>query len=284
MGELLAQACDQLARAGIPSPPDEARLLMEEALGVSRAWVMAHPEAEVPPDRRLLFLNGVSRRAALEPVAYVVGHKEFYGLDLEVAPDVLIPRPETELLVEMALSESRRLLAAKGRDLLAVDLGTGSGAVAVALAVHQPRLKLLAVDSSASALAVARGNAALHRVAARIEFRHGDLLKGARGPFDLVVGNLPYIPSDEIERLMPDVSWYEPRAALDGGPDGTAPTRRALRQAADRVDRPAALLFEIGDGQGPALAELARRLYPDGIVQVARDYSGFERILSVRLP
>lgn len=284
VGELLALANEQLSRAGIPSPPDEARLLLAEVLGVSLAWVMAHPEARVPPDRRLLFHSYVDRRAAHEPVAYVVGHKEFYGLDLEVGPAVLIPRPETELLVENALSAAERLLHAKGRDLQGADLGTGSGAVAIALAARQPRLKLIAVDSSTAALRVARANAALHRVIERIDFRQGDLLGPVEEQLDLLVGNLPYIPTCEIDRLMPDVSRYEPREALDGGPDGTVPTRRALEQAVHRMDRPAALLFEIGNGQGTQLADFAHRLYPDGTVRVLRDYAGFERILSVDLP
>jgi len=283
VGQLLARARRQLARAGIPSPADEARLLLTEVLGVSLAWVLAHPEAVVPADRRLLFQSYLDRRTALEPVAYIVGHKEFYGLDLEVGPAVLIPRRETELLVEGALAAAGRLIAAKGRDLLAADLGTGSGAVAVALAVHQPKLRLVAVDSSPDALALARGNAALHRVADRIEFRLGNLLLGIDRRFDIVVGNLPYIPSAQIPHLMPDVSRYEPHDALDGGPDGTTIIRLALEQASTRLEVPASLLFEIGDGQGAALAGLARGLYPTADVDVARDYAGLERILSVHL-
>ena len=284
VGGLLAMASEHLSRAGIPSPPDEARLLLAEALGVSLAWVMAHPEARVPADRRLLFHSYVDRGAAHEPVAYIVGHKEFYGLDLDVGPAVLIPRPETELLVENALAAAERLLRARGRDLLGADLGTGSGAVAIALAARQPRLRLIAVDSSTEALRVARANAARHRVIERIDFRQADLLEPVDERLDLLVGNLPYVPTDEIDRLMPDVSRYEPREALDGGPDGTLPTRRALEQAVRRMERPAALLFEIGDGQGTRLADFARGLYPDGTVRVLRDYAGFERILSVDLP
>ena len=285
VGELVIQATDQLAIAGgIPSPADEARLLMAEVLGVSLAWVIAHPEAELPPDRLRLFLSSVDRRAAHEPMAYVMGHKEFYGLDLEVGPAVLIPRPETELLVGKAISASRKLLAAKNRDLLAVDLGTGSGAVAIALAVHQPRLRVIAVDSSAEALSVARNNAARHRVIDRVHLRQGDLLEEVSEHIDLIVANLPYIPSGEIARLMPDIREYEPRQALDGGPDGMVPTRRALVQAASRMERPAWLLFEIGDGQGSPLATFAAKVFPDAHIDVARDYAGFERILSVELP
>ncbi len=279
--ELLEQAERQLAAATVPSPPDEARILMAEALNVSRAWVLAHPESEVPPDRRLLFLSWVARRAAHEPVAYITGHRGFYDLDLEVGPAVLIPRPETELLVESALEASNRLQAARDRELRGVDLGTGSGAIAVALAMHQARLRLVAVDSSSAALMVARRNAERYHVSDRIEFRLGDLLEGLEGPFDLLVANLPYIPTAEMDRLMLDVRKYEPREALDGGPDGTVPTRRALRQAVGRLARPAALRFEIGDGQGTLLAELAGELFPGADVRVLRDYAGFERMLSI---
>jgi len=282
--ELLRHAERQLKAAGIPSPSDDARLLMAEALSVSRTWVLANPEAEVPPDRRLLFLSYVARRADHEPAAYIIGHRGFYDLDLEVTPAVLIPRPETELLVEGALEACWTLVAAGRENLLGADLGTGSGAVAIALAVHQPRLRLIAVDRSPAALEVARRNAARYQVLDRIEFREGDLLEGVEGPLDLLVANLPYVPSASIPRLMPDVRGYEPLEALDGGPDGTTLIHRTLQQAIRRMGRPSALRFEIGDGQGRALIAFAARLFPRARVQVARDYAGFERILSIDLP
>ncbi len=283
VGELLDQANRQLAASGIPYPPDEARLLMAETLGVSLAWVMAHPEAAVPPDRRSLYLSYVARRAAFEPEAYIVGHREFYGLAFQVGPGVLIPRPETELLVDHALAAATELLAAHRRRLLAVELGTGSGAVAIVLVMRQPRLRFIAVEKSPSALSVARANAALHKVEDRIEFRQGDLLEGVVDRIDLLVANLPYIPSGEIDHLMPDVRDYEPREALDGGPEGTAVIQRALEQAVGRMERPGWLLFEIGDGQGAKLAEVSQQLYPAATVQVLRDYAGRERILSIQL-
>lgn len=281
VGELLRWAQHQLAEAGIPSPADEARLLLAEVLNVSLAWILAHPEAQVPPDRRLLFQSYLDRRSAHEPVAYIVGHKEFYGLDFDVGPSVLIPRPETELLVEKSLAAAERLLAAKGRDLTTVDLGTGSGALAVALAVHQPRLRLIAVDSSGAALKVACENTRRHGVAKRIEFRCGDLLRPVGERLDLVVANLPYVPSAEVPRLMEDVSRYEPHAALDGGADGTVLIRRALEQATGRIEPPASLLFEIGEGQGDEVSAFASHLYPGATIEVARDYAGFERILII---
>ncbi|MGE5618931.1 MAG: peptide chain release factor N(5)-glutamine methyltransferase [Sphingomonadaceae bacterium] len=281
VGELLARASARLARAGIPSPQDEARILMAETLCVSRTWVIAHPEATVPPDRRLTFDSYVARRAAHEPEAYIVGRREFYGLEFEVDCSVLIPRPETELLVDHALASSDRLQAVKGRQILAVELGTGSGAVAIVMAMRRPGLRLVAVEKSPAALAVARRNAVLHMVADRIEFRLGDLLDGVTEEVDLLVANLPYVPTEEIGTLMPDVRDYEPVEALDGGPDGTAVIQRALEQATVVMGHPAALVFETGDGQGARLTEVSRTLYPGATIRILRDYAGFERILSI---
>jgi release factor glutamine methyltransferase len=283
VGELLAEASRRLAEAGIPSPRLEARVLLAETLGASAAWVMAHPEGEVQPERRSLYFSRVSRRATHEPLAYIVGHREFYGLDLEVTPAVLIPRPETELLVEAALVAARRIRGTGQGWPLAVDLGTGSGAVAVAMAANLPGLRIIAVDISPEALAVARANAARHGVMDRIEFRVGDVLEVVPERPGLVVANLPYVPTTEFEALMPDVREHEPRQALDGGPEGTLAIARALAQGADRLERPGALLFEIGHGQGERLAAVARRLYPEATVQVRRDYAGLERILAVNL-
>lgn len=283
MAALLARAEKRLAGAGIDDPRAEARLLLQEALGVSKASLLAHPETEVPPEAERAYLSNVERRARHEPAAYVTGHKEFFGLEFEVAPSVLVPRPETELLVEMAIDASGRLAAADTTALQAADLGTGSGAVAVALAVHRPWIHIIAVDSSAEALAVARRNAMRHGVAGRIDFRHGDLLDGMASTLDLLVANLPYVPAGEVDRLMPEVSLYEPRSALDGGPDGTNVIRRALEQARGRMKRPGVLLFEIGEGQGAPLSAFARGLYPGADIQVRNDYAGLERVLSVDL-
>lgn len=283
VGELLALATRRLAEARIPSPSDEARLLMAEVLGVSSAWIIAHPEARPPTDRARLYLDYLSRRCAHEPFAYIVGHKEFYGLDLEVTPSVLIPRPETELLVDHALDAATRLRALKARPLVAVDLGTGSGAIAIALASRRPDLRVIAVDSSRDALELAARNAAIHRVADRIDLRQGDLMAPVTERIDLLVANLPYIPTGELEHLMPDVREYEPREALDGGPSGTDIIRRALRESEGRMDAPAFLLFEIGFTQGLRLSREARRLHPGASVRVFRDYAGFERVLSIEL-
>ncbi len=200
-----------------------------------------------------------------------------------MGPAVLIPRPETEILLELAIGICQRLSEAKGRDLVVADLGTGSGAIAIALAVSCPEIHIVAVDTSPEALELSQRNAERHGVADRIDFRHGNLLEGVDKRLDLLVANLPYVPSDEVDRLMPEVARYEPRAALDGGSDGTMLIRRAMEQAKARMQRPWALLFEIGDGQGASLLEFARALYPDADVRLTRDYAGLDRVLSIQL-
>jgi release factor glutamine methyltransferase len=280
---LLTRGTETLSAASIDEPRREARLLLREILGVPQAWIMSNPEADVDRDQQHRYLDAVRRRAGNEPAAYILGHKEFFGLDLEVEPCVLIPRPETELLVEQALQACERILAEERRFVVAADLGTGSGAVAIALAARQPRVRVVAVDGSTAALDVARRNARRLGVDDRIDFRLGDLLEGVQERFDLVVANLPYVPSYEVDQLMPEVSRFEPRVALDGGPDGMAVIRRALEQTISKGERPAAMLFEIGEGQGGTLSALARALYPGAKVRVARDYAGLERILSIEL-
>ncbi|HEX9014747.1 MAG TPA: peptide chain release factor N(5)-glutamine methyltransferase [Chloroflexota bacterium] len=281
--ELLDVAARTLADAGVEEPRAEARSLMTEVLRVSKAWLLAHPEAVISAEASHAFLDATARRARREPFAYVAGHREFFGLDLEVTPDTLIPRPETELLVELAAAAARGLLDRKRRGLRAVDIGTGSGAVAIALAKLVPELHITAVDASAEALRIAARNARTHRLAARIDFQEGDLLSGVRGPLDLVVANLPYIPSGDIEGLMPEVSRFEPRSALDGGPEGTALIRRAVTEAVGLVEPPAVLLFEIGEGQGSSIASLASEAFPGSEVRVHRDYAGLERIVEVKI-
>ncbi len=303
--DLIEEAAARLAEAGIEDARREALALLSAVLDTPRSHLLAHPEEFAPPGDRERYRAAVTRRAAHEPFAYVVGHKEFFGLDFEVSDVVLIPRPETELLVERAIDTARHLhrvattpvnhapsLGAandetkpsqrgRSRGPLAVDLGTGSGAIAISIAARVGNLRLIAVDSSPEAITVASQNAERHGVADRIDFRCGDLLGVVPEAFDLLLGNLPYIPSGEIDQLMPEVSRYEPRSALDGGPDGALLTRRALWQVANRAKAPLVMLFEIGDGQGPELERYAAHLFPDAKVKVERDIAGRERLLSI---
>jgi release factor glutamine methyltransferase len=216
------------------------------------------------------------RGAAGEPLAYLTGTRAFYGRDLIVTPAVLIPRPETEHLVEAALSW------AQGRTGLRIaDIGTGSGAIAVTLAAHLPDAQVWAVDVSPEALAVARQNAMRYNLLDRIVFAPGDLLDPLRetGPLGLIAANLPYIPRAELDTLA--VARHEPRLALDGGVDGLDLIRLLLAQAPAVLAVHGLLLLEIGAGQGMQVARMARDAFLDAQVQVIPDYAGHERVVRI---
>ena len=242
-GALLREGADRLAGAGSETPRLDAELLLGHAVGVGRTVVLAHPEAPVGADAANRYRSDIERRAAGEPVAYLRGLKEFYGLAFEVDRRALIPRPETERLVELAEAEVMRRLgavarAADGLPLRIADVGTGSGAIAVALAVGLRRRRaleavdILATDISSDALGLAVENAVGHAVADRIRFEVADLLPAAVMPFEVVLANLPYVRSDALPEL-PRATSYEPVVALDGG-DGWAGDHRPARGTAAR--------------------------------------------------
>ncbi len=253
-------------------------MLLAHALGCSPTGLLAHPEQELNEPQWDEFKRLVARRAQHEPVAYLTGHRAFFDLDLAVDARVLIPRPETELLVERALDLARRWEQPR-----IVDVGTGSGAIAVSLAAHLPRATLWAIDASAGALAVARANAHRCGVAERITFLHGDLLSPLPGPIDLIAANLPYVSAAEYAALPPDVRRYEPRAALLSGVDGLDAIRALLDQAPDRLSADGVVLLEIGAGQGMAAAALARSAFPGAAVEVVQDYARLDRIILIDL-
>ncbi len=253
------------------SPGLDAHVLMCEVLGVERSYLLAHPEATLTGDQAARFEALVARHAGGEPVAYILGRRGFYDRDFLVTPDVLIPRPETELLLERALAFTRRQPTAA-----VADVGTGSGALAVTLAAQAPQTQVYAVDVSEKALDVARQNAALHGVADRVVFLRGDLLAPLierQIRLDLVMANLPYIASDEVPHLA--VSRHEPTLALDGGADGLALIRRLLAQLPQACRPGARALLEIGAGQSAAVQALA----PDA--EVYQDYAGLERMVEL---
>jgi release factor glutamine methyltransferase len=255
--------------------------LLAHGLGQDRAWLYAHPEHVLAPDQLGAYQVLIARRAEREPVAYLIGHKEFFGLDFAVTPAVLIPRPETERLVEVAL---QILGTGTSLDPIAVaDVGTGSGAIAVALAVYAPAAHVFATDVSAAALAVARHNAARHGVAGRVHCLQGDLLAPLRGAFHLIAANLPYLSRADLAVAPPEVAHWEPRSALDGGHDGLAAIRRLLAAAVNRLHPASALLAEIGAGQGTDVLALAHRHFPQAMAEIAQDYAGRDRLLIVRL-
>lgn len=258
------------------TPRLDAQVLAAHILGRSRAWVLAHPEAELSPEQAARFRAALARLVAGEPLPYVLGRWEFFGLEFAVTPAVLIPRPETELLVERALAWLERN---PGRRL-AADVGTGSGCIAVALAAHCPGLRLLATDVSAPALAVARQNAARHRALERIEFIQADLLPPLGSPLDLICANLPYIPGDTLPGLR--VYRSEPALALRGGEDGLDLIRRLLALAPACLAPGGLTLLEIEASQGPGALALAREHFPTASLQIIQDLAGRDRLLEIQ--
>ncbi len=253
----------------------EAQVLLGHVLERPRTFVLAHPEILLTQAQEERFVALVARRRQDEPLPYLIGRVEFFGLELVVTPAVLIPRPETELLVAAALDWLQARSVAT-----VVDVGTGSGCLAVALAVYAPQPRYYAVDISAEALAIARSNALRHGVDGRIIFLEGDLLAPLPEPVDLIVSNPPYVAETEWDALPPSVK-QEPRLALTSGADGLDAFRRLLVQASQALRPGGLLLCEIGERQGPALQTLAQAAFPRATVQILPDLAGKARMLRV---
>jgi release factor glutamine methyltransferase len=255
------------------TPLLEAEVLLAHVLNGSRTSLLAHPERTLTTNQLADYKSLVRRRAANYPLPYLIGQVEFYGLDFAVAPEVLIPRPDTETLVDLALTR---------RPVTVVDVGTGSGCIAVALAVHLPRVTVCAIDLSPGALAVARRNAERHGVADQVQLIAGDVLSPRLGPVDLIVSNPPYISTGDCAALPVSVRDYEPRLALDGGLDGLVIVRRLLAQAPAVLESGGAILVEIGADQGEVARRLARTYFPQAAIYVHPDLAGRDRVLEVQ--
>jgi release factor glutamine methyltransferase len=245
----------------------------------------AYPEHLLTPEQEQHYHTLVERRVRGEPIAYITGHKEFYGLDFLVDKRVLIPRPETELLVEAALDACRKMFDA-GRTPIVADIGTGSGAIPVTLAVLEPRLPYLyASDISTDALDVASLNCLRHHVEDRVRLLHGDLLASLLEPVDILTANLPYIGTDELDELTLDVRAYEPHLALFSGPRGLDLMHRFFQELkhSQKLKERAMLLLEIGYRQREALTSLLQEIWPHAILTFTKDFAGWNRVLQVTL-
>ena len=277
----IEEAAAKLAGAGIESARLDAQLLLAEAAQVDRATLLAS-SIDLSPETIARFDTMVGRRVAREPIAYILGRREFYSLEFEVTPEVLIPRPQTETLVDVALE-----FVAARPSARVLDIGTGPGSVAIAIAVNAPGVELVASDVSEAALAVARRNASRNRVSGRVRFVRANVFESldaesALGEFDLIVSNPPYIVDTDISSLERDVRDYEPHLALKGGTDGRDFFTRIAAGAKSHL-RPGGLLaLEVGAGQDGAVAEIltAAGLHPAGVIN---DLDGIARVVTARV-
>jgi len=295
VADLLRIGLDRLRASGSETPRLDVELLLGHAIGADRTVVLAHPDAPVSDDGAARFEAGLARRERGEPVAYIRGFKEFYGLAFSTDPRALIPRPETERLVELAEQEVMRRLTsaprqAGGRPIRVADVGTGCGTIAVALAVSLRRrrivdeIEILGLDESTDALDLARENAVGHSVGDRVRFIEADLLPPVVvESYDLVLANLPYVRSDALPGL-PVAASFEPAGALDGGPDGLAVIRRLLERLPEALAAGGVALLEIGADQGEVIVAAVASLLPGWRAVVERDLAGVPRVVRIDRP
>lgn len=272
----LAWAASLLAQHGVDSPRLTAELLLSHVLGRERARIISRPDDTLERQTEARFRDLARRRAAGEPLQYLTGEREFYGLTFAVGPAVLVPRPETEILVEKALQWAGACGAA--RPLRFADVGTGSGCIGISFARHRPHDRGWLVELSWEALAVARSNARRHAVESRLVFVCGDLLScfAPRPVFDIILANPPYIPHAEVDALPATVRDYEPRMALDGGESGLAAYERLVPQAARCLADGGRIFLEVGAGQAAAVAAILEAAEFE-VLEVAEDLQGIGR-------
>ncbi|MCU0559137.1 MAG: peptide chain release factor N(5)-glutamine methyltransferase [Desulfobacterales bacterium] len=278
--KLVRWATGFLQKRGIDSPRTTAELLLAHVLGLDRLQLYVRHDQPLVQAELAAFRELIQRRLRREPVAYILGRKGFWTLELQVGPEVLIPRPETELLVEAALA--RLAQTADGRPARVLDLGTGSGAVVLALACAAPAHRYFASDVSSDALATARRNAQAAGCGGRVAFFAADWLAALRAtgaPFELIVSNPPYIARGALAGLQPEIAQHEPPLALDGGADGLDCHRTILRAAGGHLAPGGALLLEIGADQRQPVQTLAERAGSYGDVRCLKDYAGCDRVM-----
>ena len=271
----------RLERAAIPDAGIEAQVLLRNALGIDRATFHASPERELSDEDAEAFVRAVERRVGGEPLSYITGHREFYGLDFVVTPDVLVPRQETEFLVEAVLGYARSC-GGDEDSLTIADIGTGSGCIAVALGAHLPKATVYATDVSLEALCIAGENIRRHGLEGPVHMRHGDLFEALDGPVDVVVSNPPYLSTDEATTLPPDVR-REPSVALVAGTEGMDVLGRLIVGAREYVKPGGLLAMEIDPRRLEAVMGLVGRTYADSDITVVKDHAGLERVVTMEV-
>ncbi len=274
--QALSRAREMLVANNIEDASLESELLLRHTLNISRIQLYQSLDHELSPKQEKTFWNLIRRRLNHEPTAYITGHREFYGLDFYVNPHVLIPRPESELLVEMALS-----LAQNHRVATIAEIGTGCGAIAISLALSLPQAKIYATDISAPAIKVALTNCRRHGVVNRLYLLQGDMLDPLPESVDLIIANLPYVKKTELLRSPAN---FEPLPALNGGLDGLQKISRLCRQVENKLHPTGYLLLEIGQGQSRAVTALLHNLFPYAKIEVVPDLGSIDRVVSLHLP
>ncbi len=282
--EWLRKYTSVFRKAGTGEAGAEAMALLCHALHLNKAELLAVPEGTLT-DSELTLLEGMAeRRLRREPAAYITGHKEFFGLSFFVDHRVLIPRPETEALVEAAIEFYRSWALRNRRRMLAADIGTGCGAIAIALAANIPEAQLYAADISPDALEVAAINVNRHGLDKRITLIQGNLLEPINQKMDLIAANLPYIPHGDLPGLQPEIYLHEPLIALDGGGKGTDLIQALLEQAPDKLAAGGALFLEMGEGQEQRLMLLIKRSLPVADITLLKDLAGINRCMKIVTP
>ncbi len=280
-GQWLRKYTSIFQQEGIEEAVEEAGVLLCHALKLSKAEMFSQPERVITVEELALLEGLAGRRLKREPSAYILGHKEFYGLDLFVDPRVLIPRPETEALVEAAIGFARSSVGLNKKVITVVDVGTGSGAIAIALALHIPGSMIHAVDISFAALEVAAVNIERFKLGERVITVQGDLLQQINARVDIIVANLPYISQGGMRLLQPEIANYEPEVALLSGADGTEDIVRLLEQVPGKINQNGAVFLEIGRGQENEIMPLIARRLPGSGVTLINDLAGIHRVIKI---
>jgi release factor glutamine methyltransferase len=280
IAEAIYEAAQKLSAAGIPNARFDAEVLLSYLIKKDRAWLITHGKDMLEREDEQLFEEAIRRRLRREPLQYIIGKQEFWGLEFIVSPDVLIPRPETELLVETAV----RIARSAGGQVTIVDLCTGSGCVAISLAKEIAGARIFATDTSAQALVVARGNARENSVSECIRFFEGDLFQpleelDLQGRVDIITANPPYIRAGDLPTLQAEVKDYEPQVALIAGPEGTEIQKQIIENAPAFLKKQGALIMEMGLGQAETLARIAASTGAYDKTGILKDLAGIDRVL-----
>jgi len=281
--EVINNASTKLTTAGVTNARLDAEVLLSHIMSRDRAWLFTHIHDTLDDETRRVFESTVERRAKREPLQYIIGKQEFWGLDFIVTPDVLIPRPETELVVESAL----KIIKSMNQQVTIVDLCTGSGCIAISLAKELKAARVFAVDKSDKALTIAKENARKHGVSDCIRFLEGDLFQplemlDIRGGVDIIVSNPPYVQSGASDTLQPEVRDFEPAMALFAGPQGTEMHRKIIAGAPAYLKQHGALIMEMGLGQAKFLTKMAQEAGSYGAPEILKDLAGIERVIVVK--